>query len=236
VSGPGRVPGWATERLIACLDGPLAHMWFTDADWTARVEAARYLHTERGQRRGPVLDYVVDAVADRPHPQHPQILGHAARYRPQRARVQVSGDWWHGQVPAGAVYVGRAAPGLPASRYANPHRVGPTCRACGCGHDPAGAVAAYAAHLDARPELVASARAELAGHDLACWCRDGPCHADLLALVVAGDDPPAAAVRVAATRHPTPATPCAPTVSAATRTGRARHLTAVPTTEGEPTP
>jgi len=39
-------------------------------------------------------------------------------------RVQVAGDLWHGVVPDGAVYVGRRAPGLPVSRYANPVRVG----------------------------------------------------------------------------------------------------------------
>ena len=35
-------------------------------------------------------------------------------------RVRVLGDLYHGLIPEGAVYVGRAAPGLPASRYANP--------------------------------------------------------------------------------------------------------------------
>lgn len=35
-------------------------------------------------------------------------------------RVKVTGDRFHGHVPDGAVYVGRAAPGLRASKYANP--------------------------------------------------------------------------------------------------------------------
>jgi hypothetical protein len=39
-------------------------------------------------------------------------------------RVKVTGDLFHGQVPAGAVYVGRAAPGLRRSPYANPFKVG----------------------------------------------------------------------------------------------------------------
>jgi hypothetical protein len=38
-------------------------------------------------------------------------------------RVKVTGDLFHGQVPIGAVYVGRAAPGLRKSPYANPFPV-----------------------------------------------------------------------------------------------------------------
>lgn len=94
---------------------------------------------------------------------------------PRRTRVR--GDLFHGQVPDGAVYVGRAAPGLPRSRWANPHRVG-RCRLCGVDHDQVAAVQAYAAGLS--PDLIQAARAELAGRDLACWCRSGPCHADVL--------------------------------------------------------
>jgi hypothetical protein len=37
---------------------------------------------------------------------------------------------------------------------------------------------------------VAAARRELAGADLACWCRAGEaCHADVLLAVAAGADP-----------------------------------------------
>jgi hypothetical protein len=101
-------------------------------------------------------------------------------------RVRVVGDLFHGRVPTGAVYVGRPAPGLRGSRYANPHKAG-DCRACGERHDPAGAVAAYARHLERHPDLVATARVELAGRDLACWCRPGqPCHVDVLAARLAG--------------------------------------------------
>jgi Domain of unknown function (DUF4326) len=99
--------------------------------------------------------------------------------------VRVIGDLFHGRVPDGAVYVGRGAPGLPASRWANPHRIG-TCRVCGGErHDRAAAVEAYERELT--PELVAAARTELAGHDLACWCRlDVACHADVLLKVANG--------------------------------------------------
>ncbi len=106
-------------------------------------------------------------------------------------RVRVSGDLYHGHVPDGAVYVGRGAPALTASRYANQHRAG-DCRTCRAHHDQDDAVAAYAEDLSRRPELVDAARRELAGRDLACWCRldgGGPCHADILLRVVEGVDP-----------------------------------------------
>jgi hypothetical protein len=106
----------------------------------------------------------------------------------------VQGDLFHGRLPEGSAYIGRAAPGLPASRYANPHRVGRVCRRCGVEHDQAGAVAAYAGDLAEDPELVAAARRELIG-DLACWCRTWPCHGDVLEAVLAGADPRQLATR-----------------------------------------
>ncbi|WP_330441352.1 DUF4326 domain-containing protein (plasmid) [Micromonospora sp. NBC_00821] len=112
-------------------------------------------------------------------------------------RVRVLGDLFHGRLPADAVYVGRAAPGLRASRYANPHRVG-ACRRCGQEHDQVGAVMAYAIDLDRQPDMVAAVRQDLAGVDLACWChQDVPaCHGDVLVLVAAGTTPYAAAAAV----------------------------------------
>lgn len=114
-------------------------------------------------------------------------------------RVRMIGDLYHGRVPEGAVYVGRPAPGLTGSPFANRHRAG-TCRACGQRHDRPGAVAAYARDLAARPALIAAARRDLAGADLACWCRldTGPCHAEVLLLVAAGDEPEEAARRCCA--------------------------------------
>jgi hypothetical protein len=38
-------------------------------------------------------------------------------------RVKITGDLFHRQVPDGTVYVGRAAPGLRRSPYANPFPV-----------------------------------------------------------------------------------------------------------------
>jgi hypothetical protein len=42
-------------------------------------------------------------------------------------------------------------------------------------------VEGYRLHLTEHPEIADRARAELRGHDLACWCPlDQPCHADVL--------------------------------------------------------
>ena len=98
-------------------------------------------------------------------------------------RVRVAGDLFHGRVPPGAVYVGRAAPGLPASRYANPYRVSD--------HGAPEAARLYLEHVASRPDVAAGIRRDLAGRDLACWCplpAEGEpdiCHAALL-LVLAG--------------------------------------------------
>lgn len=107
-------------------------------------------------------------------------------------RVRVVGDLYHGQVPDGAVYVGRAAPGLSASPYANPFKIGrpaPASAGSLAGRIPSDLKdlkAMFLRHLAANPALVARARRDLHGRDLACWCRlDADwCHADTwLALV-----------------------------------------------------
>jgi len=52
-------------------------------------------------------------------------------------------------------------------------------------HDRAEAVQRYRDHLDENPELLARARHELTGKDLACWCAlDEPCHAEILLSIV----------------------------------------------------
>ena len=121
----------------------------------------------------------------------------------ETVRVMVAGDVFHGRLPEPTqpgrvvVYIGRGAPGLPASRYANRHRVG-ACRACTKTHDQASAVAAYAGDLARHLDLLTAARAELPGTDLACWCPpDALCHGDVLAAVVAGTDPRHLATRTA---------------------------------------
>lgn len=96
-------------------------------------------------------------------------------------RVKVEGDLFHGVVPAGAVYVGRAAPGLRQSRYRNRHRVGKPCRECrGDTHTLLEALALYERDLYEDVVLLDWARTELAGRDLACWCGlPGPGEPDL---------------------------------------------------------
>ena len=97
-------------------------------------------------------------------------------------RVKVEGDRFHPRVPEGAIYVGRAGPHLKRSPWHNPFSLRD--------HSRDQALALYREHLRDHPDLVTSARAELAGQDLACRCDlDLPCHADILLAVIAGEDP-----------------------------------------------
>jgi hypothetical protein len=95
----------------------------------------------------------------------------------------VRGDLFHGEVPEATVYVGRAAPGLPASPYANPFPVKV--------HGRAGSLRLYREHLAARLDLVLAIRREIGpDRDVACWCPPGtPCHGDVVLEVAAGADP-----------------------------------------------
>ena len=107
-------------------------------------------------------------------------------------RVKVAGDLFHGQVPPGVVYVGRGAPGLPRSPYANPHSGSKRgCLLCGRRvHTHAEGVTLYRLHLMAHPELVASIRRDLPGRTVACWCRlDDVCHGDVILAVARGEHP-----------------------------------------------
>ena len=72
-----------------------------------------------------------------------------------------------GDIPAGAVYVGRGSP------WGNPYKIGG-------GIDRAEAIRLYRRYVDerlARGELDISA---LIGLDLVCWCAPKACHADYL--------------------------------------------------------
>jgi hypothetical protein len=55
---------------------------------------------------------------------------------------------------------------------------------CGVEHTRAEAVAELRAEFDGNPMLMARIREELAGKNLACWCKvtnsGAPCHADVL--------------------------------------------------------
>ncbi|WFE44276.1 DUF4326 domain-containing protein [Verrucosispora sp. WMMD1129] len=94
-------------------------------------------------------------------------------------------------VPAGAVYVGRAGYGLRGSPYANPHRVGKPCRVPDCGgttHNLTESLSLYRHQV--LPGLADAARADLAGRDLACWCKpEQPCHVDDLIAVANRKEP-----------------------------------------------
>lgn len=114
--------------------------------------------------------------------------------RIQRKRAKGS------KMPDGAIYVGRP------TRWGNPIRVIPVRRGGpfdlerdGVGfigqHTGLESARASAARryrdlvsLGLAPVSVGDIRAELRGHDLACWCPlDQPCHADVLLEIANGD-------------------------------------------------
>jgi hypothetical protein len=88
---------------------------------------------------------------------------------PLRVQLRRSKGW---RLPAGTVVVGRP------SRWGNPDPVVGDLAALvpGCDEDTA-----FRRHLAEHPDLVAAARRDLRGHDLACWCRldQAWCHADV---------------------------------------------------------
>jgi hypothetical protein len=99
---------------------------------------------------------------------------------PKRIQRKRTKGW---KMPEGAVAVDRS------TRFGNPFIVNPRVRpgsrsGCAfiCVPTIEDAVECYRIWLvDNQPELLASARAELRGKDLACWCPlDKPCHADVL--------------------------------------------------------
>ena len=78
------------------------------------------------------------------------------------------------KMPSNTIYVGRP------SRWGNPFKVAEHCR-----HTEVffrqQAVDRFSEWVEGQPLLQADIRRELAGKDLACWCRtDHPCHADVL--------------------------------------------------------
>jgi hypothetical protein len=88
-------------------------------------------------------------------------------------RVRLGGDLFHVEVPPGAVNVTRQGD----RRWSNPYPV----KAYGREN----ALRLYRQHLADHPELIEAARRELAGRDLACWCRPAEtCHADVLLEIV----------------------------------------------------
>ncbi|MEV0734223.1 DUF4326 domain-containing protein [Polymorphospora sp. NPDC050346] len=92
---------------------------------------------------------------------------------PVRIQRQRTRGW---RMPDTARYVGRPGP------FGNPFKATPT---------PTGratAVKKFGAWLATQPDLIASARRDLAGYDLACWCPlDQPCHADVYLELLRAD-------------------------------------------------
>lgn len=83
---------------------------------------------------------------------------------PERIQLRRTKGW---RKPPGAVVVARP------TKWGNPYPVAE--------HGRSEAVRLYREHLGQHPEIIAAARRELAGRDLACWCPIGqPCHADVL--------------------------------------------------------
>src|SRR5262249_22669462 len=87
-------------------------------------------------------------------------------------------------LPPAHVYVGRRVSRgpyrLPASIWANPHKLPPDATP----EQREQAVAAYEADLLGRPDLVARL-GELAGKGPVCWCAPKLCHGDILARMAA---------------------------------------------------
>lgn len=110
-------------------------------------------------------------------------------------RVKVGGDLFHPRVPDGAIYVGRQCPGLFASEFANPFKVGePILRDSDLWHYAArsaltlrgvsllgmasvtltlaeDATDAYGWWFIEQPRLMLTVEKELGDRDLACWCK-----------------------------------------------------------------
>jgi hypothetical protein len=113
---------------------------------------------------------------------------------PKRIQLRRTKGW---RIPAGAVIVDRR------TRWGNPYLVGVEDQACNP-RDAAECVRLFRYSIEHwwQPEYAEHVRAELAGKDLACWCKPGdPCHADVLLEVA---NTPAAPVPVPAERGETP--------------------------------
>lgn len=88
------------------------------------------------------------------------------------------------------VYIGRAGRGQPGP-WGNPIRIGHTCPVCNNVHRDAGStLPCYRTYLDMNPELVAKMRREIPPDAvLGCFCKPGPCHGDVIASIINGDNP-----------------------------------------------
>ena len=110
-----------------------------------------------------------------------------SEYRIRRDPVRIQRRRTKGwRMPDGAVYVGRP------SRWANPYRVDDPRLPADDRYTREQVVELFwRSALDWwAPWFVEAVREELAGKDLACWCKIGdPCHADVLLELANGDRP-----------------------------------------------
>lgn len=98
---------------------------------------------------------------------------------PERIQRQRTKGW---RMPPGAIYVGRP------TRWGNPFVVGQTIVPPICSYTPTPVYVRdreHAVRLFRRWFTGSVVRCTdvvpiLGGHDLACWCPPGPCHADVL--------------------------------------------------------
>lgn len=103
-----------------------------------------------------------------PEPRRVQLVSTTPEHCPGRPCQ------FHGRVPDGVVYVGRAMPGLTASPLANPYK-------------GADAAHRYRLRLLAEPGLLEVADELIGDADVACWCRpEADCHGDHILELLAG--------------------------------------------------
>lgn len=108
---------------------------------------------------------------------------------PERIQRKRTKGW---RMPEGAVYVGRPA------AWGNPFRPGEPYRFFNAQgqlvmgiapNNKARLAELFMIYMRSRTDMYEQIRADLAGRDLACWCRtDGPCHADVLLEIANGGD------------------------------------------------
>jgi hypothetical protein len=90
--------------------------------------------------------------------------------QPSRVQLSRKKGW---KMPQNTVKVARP------SKYGNPHRIG-FCPICGVDHTREEAVAEFEAETNF-PDVQQRIREELAGKNIACFCRlDEVCHGDVL--------------------------------------------------------
>lgn len=85
-----------------------------------------------------------------------------------------------GNVPKGAVYVGRP------SKWGNPYSHHPGKYVRQKVRTREEAVTQFAALVAANPDFRAEIKRELRGKDLVCWCAPLACHADILLEIANG--------------------------------------------------